>query len=67
MVKSENGIVQFDGRHGIVLADIISILDAVNVAVEQGDIDNDDLYAMFESSPETFTVFTKNFVKATHK
>lgn len=56
-----------EGEHGEVLTDILFILDAVNRAVEENDIDNKDLYAMFETSPDTVTTFTKNFVKAIHK
>lgn len=60
-------MTMLEGKHGEVLTDILSILDAVNRAVEANDIDNEDLYAMFETSPDTVTTFTKNFVKATHK
>ena len=55
------------GEHGEVLSDILATLDAVNRAVEEGDLDNEDLYAMFDTAPEVITTFTKNFVKATHK
>ena len=56
-----------EGTHGEVMSDILSILESVNKAIEKGDIDNDDLFAMFETAPDTITTFTKNFVKATHK
>ena len=55
------------GEHSEVLSDILATLNAVNRAVEEGDLDNEDLYTMFDTAPEVITTFTKNFVKATHK
>ena len=67
MIISKHGMTAITGEHGEVLSDILATLDAVNRAVEEGDLDNEDLYAMFDTAPEVITTFTKNFVKATHK
>ena len=67
MIISKHGMTMMDGNRPEVMSDILSILNAVNTAVEKNEIDNEDLYAMFETSPEVVTTFTKNFVKATHK
>lgn len=60
-------MTMMDGNRPEVMSDILSILDAVNTAVEKSEIDNEDLYDMFETAPDVVTTFTKNFVKATHK
>lgn len=67
MIVSKHGITAITGEHGEVLSDILATLNAVNRAVEEGGIDNEDLYVMFDTAPEVITTFTKNFLKATHK
>lgn len=43
------------------------MLEAINKAVENGDIDNDDLYAMVSTAPEVITKFCINLTNSIHK
>lgn len=67
MINTENGVVHMEGLTSELASDMLSIMQAFNLGVNEGVYTDDVIFAMFESSPETITTFTKNFVKATHK
>lgn len=67
MINTENGIVHMEGLTSELASDMLSIMRAFNLGVNEGVYTDEVIYAMFESSPETVRTFTKNFVKAIHK
>lgn len=60
-------MTMLEGKHSEVICDILTMLEAINKAVETGDIDNDDLYAMVSTAPEVITKFCNNLTNSIHK
>ena len=67
MINTENGLVHMEGMTSELASDMVSIMQAFNLGVKEGVYTDEVICAMFETSPEVITTFTKNFVKATHK
>lgn len=67
MIVSKNGLTMMEGKHSEVIADILSIIEGVNKALENGDMDSEDLYTMVSIAPETITKFCNNCIDSIHK
>lgn len=67
MIVTDNGMTMIKGEHSEVICDILTMLEAINKAVEKGDIDNQDLYAMVSTAPEVITKFCNNLTNSIHK
>lgn len=63
MINVIHGHCQMIGREGEIVLDIFTVLEAVNRAVDNGDIDRMALIAMFEMEPKTLTSFTGLFIE----